>query len=65
MQLLTFQQMKARGVPFCRVHLMRLVKAKRFPSPIRIGQNRIVWDADEVDRHLQRLAAQRDTKPVQ
>jgi prophage regulatory protein len=64
MRLKTFPQLKADGHPYCRVHTMRLVKAGKFPAPIRIGANRVAWDEAEIDAHLQRLAAQRATKPA-
>ena len=64
MRLLTFKQLKTeKGHPYTREHTRRLVKAGKFPEPIKVGDNRRAWVEDEYDAHLQRLAAQRATKP--
>jgi predicted DNA-binding transcriptional regulator AlpA len=35
--------------------LMRMVRAGRFPKPIRLGQRCLRWSASAVDRHLASL----------
>jgi prophage regulatory protein len=60
MRLLTFAELKPKkGIPYCRDHLRRLVKAHQFPQPIDIGPRRIAWFEGEVDEHLETLAARR------
>ena len=40
--------------------LYRLVKAGRFPKPIRVGPNTSRWRSDEIAAHLERLSTERD-----
>jgi len=47
--LLSFEQLRARGVPFTRVHINRMMEAGQFPRAVEISQNRIAWDASEID----------------
>jgi predicted DNA-binding transcriptional regulator AlpA len=64
MRLLTFVELqRQKGIPYCRDHLRRLVKAGQFPQPIELGARRIAWAEDEVDEHLEKLVAQRNAAP--
>jgi prophage regulatory protein len=58
-QFLTFADLKARGIPFTRMHLRRLGRAGKFPRPVNLGANTVVWFASEIDAHIERLAAAR------
>ena len=60
MRLLTFTELqRKKGIPYCRDHLRRLVKAGQFPRPIELGTRRIAWAGDEIDAHLEQLVAKR------
>jgi prophage regulatory protein len=60
MRLLTFNELKQqKGIPYCRDHLRRKVKAGEFPKPIQVGPGRVAWIEEEVDAKLAELAAQR------
>jgi predicted DNA-binding transcriptional regulator AlpA len=48
------------GIPFTRKHIRTLILRNHFPSPIRIGQNTLVWETREVDDWL----AQRPRGPL-
>lgn len=49
MKLVSFGDLAAGfGVPFCRLHLMRLVKAGKFPTPIQLSPHRIAWREDDI-----------------
>lgn len=39
-------------VPFSRTHIWRLVKAGKFPAPIRIGENRVAWRLSTVEEWI-------------
>ncbi|MER9374264.1 AlpA family transcriptional regulator [Mesorhizobium sp. M0491] len=42
--------------------LYELIKAGRFPRPLKIGVSAVAWDADEITEWQERcIAAQRDT----
>jgi predicted DNA-binding transcriptional regulator AlpA len=50
MKLITFDQLKPnKGIPYCRVHLMRKVGAGEFPKPVPLSGRRIAWLEAEVD----------------
>jgi len=61
MRLLTFNDLKQqKGIPYCRDHLRRKVKAGEFPKPIPVGgSRRVAWIEEEVDAKLEEWAAQR------
>ena len=59
-----FRLLNAREV--CRLASMshatlyRLVKAGRFPKPLRVGPQVSRWRSDEIAAHVDRLSAERD-----
>ena len=64
MRLLTFTELqRQKGIPYCRDHLRRLVKAGQFPKPLELGARRIACAEDEVDAHLEKLVAKRNAAP--
>jgi prophage regulatory protein len=50
----------AAQVSFHPVHIRRLVKDGKFPSPIRLGENRVAWIESEIDEWLERKRQERD-----
>ncbi len=61
MRVIGYDQLKPeKGIPYTRDHLRRLVKAGRFPKPIRLGESRIAWIESEVDEYLKARAAARE-----
>ena len=62
MRILTYDQLKAKGVPYCRVQLRRKVKAGEFPAPISLSDRRIAWIEAEIDAWIAERAALRETK---
>lgn len=42
------------------VHLHRLVKAGKFPKPVKLGRNRVGWLESEVAEWLNQRIAERD-----
>lgn len=61
----SFAQLKDRGIPYCREHVARLVKAGKFPAPISLsdsehgGSVRIAWLSSELDTWMLKRAAAR------
>lgn len=48
-KLCTMKELKTvYGIPYCRQHIYRLIKALLFPAPIRLGTGRIAFWCDEV-----------------
>lgn len=61
-RLLDYQAIRARGIPWSRVHLARLEAAGKFPLHIDVGENSIAWFEDEIDDFLEAKAAEREAK---
>lgn len=38
---------------FKRAHIYRLVKAGRFPKPVRLGVRAVGWDSAEIDQWIE------------
>ena len=52
--------LRERGIHYSRVHIYRLVKAGKFPAPIKVGQNRVGWVESEIDDWIQKKVEERD-----
>ncbi len=59
-KLVSLEGLRAKGIDFHRTHLDRLIRAGKFPRPIKIGENRNAWIEDEVDAHILAKRAERD-----
>jgi prophage regulatory protein len=59
LRLLDREALAARGIKYSRVHLYRLIAAKKFPKPVKLG-SRNLWPANEIDAYLESLIAKRD-----
>ena len=63
MRMLSFPDLKAeKGIRFTRQHIHRLVKQKRFPAPVKLGEQTNAWIETEVDKFLEGCIAKRDTR---
>lgn len=63
MRVLSFEQLKPeKGIPHCRQHLHRLIKAGEFPRPVKVGLARNAWLESEVDAWLQKRVRERDAQ---
>ena len=60
MQLLNFDGLKAKGIGYSRPHLWRLMRAGKFPKPIKLGANRNAWIDAEIEKWIEARIAQRD-----
>jgi prophage regulatory protein len=61
-RLLTFADLKARGIPWTRMHIGRLEAAAKFPQHIDLGENSIAWFEDEIDDFLEAKATAREQR---
>lgn len=61
---LSFPDLRERGIRYTRQHLYRLIKANKFPRPIRLGENRLAWIESEIDQYLKQRIAERDAQPA-
>ena len=51
--------LRARGIKYSRVHRWRLVKAGRFPVPVKLSERRHAYVESEIDEWLARKLAAR------
>ena len=62
LRILSLSDLRELGIYYSRVHIYRLVKAGKFPAPIKVGQNRIGWIESEIDEWLNVKIAERDAR---
>jgi prophage regulatory protein len=59
--LLTYADLRARGIRLSKTQLWRLVRAGKFPPPVQItAGGRNCWLEDEIDAHLESRIAARE-----
>ena len=59
MRILRIDSVASR-VSFHPVHIRRLVRDKKFPAPIRLGENRVAWIETEIEAWLESKREERD-----
>jgi prophage regulatory protein len=64
-RLLTYHDLRERGIPWTRLHVGRLEAAGKFPLHIDVGDNSIAWFEDEIDDFFDAKAAERDAKATE
>jgi prophage regulatory protein len=60
MRLLDLDGLREKGIPFSRQHIHRLIRNKKFPAPVKVGDATNAWVEGEVDRYIKDRIAQRD-----
>jgi prophage regulatory protein len=58
--LIDYSGLRAKGITFSKTHLWRLVKAAKFPKPVKLGEGRNAWVESEIDRYIAQKVADRD-----
>ena len=61
MKFLTVRQ-AAERVGYHPVHIMRLVKAGRFPKPVKMNKFAVRFVEDEVEKYMKERVAERDAQ---
>jgi hypothetical protein len=51
-KLVSFRDLRPLGIPYCRLHLNRLVDRKLFPEPVWGSPNRKYWRLADVERWI-------------
>jgi hypothetical protein len=46
--LVTYRELGGHGIPYCRLHLNRMVRRGQFPAPIWLSPNRKVWKLSDI-----------------
>jgi len=61
MHFLTYADLKEKGIDYSKEHLWRLIKAGKFPKPVKGLQAANVWPEPEVDNAIAARMAARDS----
>jgi prophage regulatory protein len=59
MKLLDPEALEAKGIKFSDTHICRLIRAGKFPKPVKIGA-RNHWVETEIDKYIADKLARRD-----
>jgi prophage regulatory protein len=51
-RLLSFPELRPRGVPYSREHLRRLVKEEKFPAPVSLSPKRMAWHEADIEEWI-------------
>jgi prophage regulatory protein len=62
MKLISMSELDEKGISYSRAHIYRLIHAKKFPEPVRLGENRIAFVESEIESWLKSKVAERDAK---
>ena len=63
MRLLDYEGLRVKGFSYTRTHIWRLVKAGRFPKPVKLGDGaRNAWVEEEIDALIAERMAARDSQ---
>jgi prophage regulatory protein len=60
MKLLDLDGLEAKGIKFSDTHIWRLIRAGKFPKPVKIGA-RNHWVESEIDQYIANMLAARDS----
>ena len=56
-RLLRFEDLQAMGIGYSNCWLRQLEKQNLFPKRRKIGPRRVAWRSDEVEAHIEAVAA--------
>jgi predicted DNA-binding transcriptional regulator AlpA len=57
-ELLAFADLRLLGISYSRAHIYRLIKAGKFPRPVRLGDNRIAFAREKIAAYIEAIKAQ-------
>jgi prophage regulatory protein len=60
MRFLSYDDLKSKGIAYSKCHLWRLIKAGRFPRPVKGLGAENTWSESEIDTHVAERVAARD-----
>jgi prophage regulatory protein len=59
-RLISYEALKAKGIPYSKPHLWRLEQAAKFPKRVNIGPGRYGYVEAEIDEYIAQKIAERD-----
>jgi predicted DNA-binding transcriptional regulator AlpA len=63
-RILSYADLKTKGIKFSRVWILHLIKERKFPKPVRLGQASVGFVESEIDEWINALIEQRDGETV-
>jgi len=63
MKLLSYDELRKKGIPYTKVHLWRLERDGKFPKRVPLGESRHGWLESEIDDWLLERMATRNVTP--
>ncbi len=60
MNFIPYRGFKEKGISYSRPHIWRLIKAKKFPPPVKGLGAEDVWPEPEIDQIVAERIAERD-----
>jgi prophage regulatory protein len=61
-QLIPYEALKAKCIPYSKPHLWRLERANKFPKRVPIGAGRYGYVEEEIDAYIALKIAERDAR---
>lgn len=61
-KFIRFTDLAARGIPFTRQHITRLVEAGKFPKPVHLAEATVGYVEAEIDQWIADRIAARDVR---
>ncbi|MCK1562456.1 AlpA family phage regulatory protein [Bradyrhizobium sp. 173] len=59
-QLIAYDGLAAKSIPYSKPHLWRLEKAGKFPRRVHLGAGRYAYVVAEIDDYIRQKIAERD-----
>jgi prophage regulatory protein len=63
-RILSYDDLKTKGIRFSRVWILHLIKEGKFPKTIKLGEAHVGFVEEEIDAWLKNLIKQRDEAAV-
>jgi prophage regulatory protein len=63
-RILSYNDLRARGIRFSRQWILKLQKAGKFPQAVRLGEASTGFVESEINKWVEDLIAERDKKEV-
>jgi len=60
MRLISYDDLKPKGIPYSKVQIWRLERDGKFPKRVAVGAQRYAWIENEVDAWIGERIRQRD-----
>jgi prophage regulatory protein len=64
MKLISYAELKGKGIPYSFRHLQRLENQGKWPKRVAFSNHRKAWIEQEIDEHLRALIAARSSEAV-